>query len=89
MSESVRFDRAAEFYDETRGYDTELARATTELLTAELRAPNGIAFSPDERTLYVSNAERERALALDDLAAHLRADPVAPLFINFRPVRLK
>jgi gluconolactonase len=30
------------------------------LLTSELRAPNGIAFSPDERTLYVSNADRAR-----------------------------
>jgi gluconolactonase len=33
---------------------------TLTLLTGELRAPNGIAFSPDERTLYVSNADRER-----------------------------
>lgn len=30
------------------------------LLTTELSAPNGIAFSPDERTLYVSNADRKR-----------------------------
>jgi gluconolactonase len=30
------------------------------LLTRELSAPNGIAFSPDERTLYVSNAARKR-----------------------------
>lgn len=30
------------------------------LLTGELSAPNGIAFSPDERTLYVSNADRAR-----------------------------
>ncbi len=30
------------------------------LLTRELGAPNGIAFSPDERTLYVSNADRKR-----------------------------
>lgn len=30
------------------------------LLTRELTAPNGIAFSPDERTLYVSNADRKR-----------------------------
>jgi SAM-dependent methyltransferase len=37
MSGSVRFDRAAGFYDETRGYDEGLARATTELLSAELR----------------------------------------------------
>ena len=30
------------------------------LLTKELSAPNGIAFSPDERTLYVSNADARR-----------------------------
>jgi gluconolactonase len=30
------------------------------LLTRELNAPNGIAFSPDERTLYVSNADAQR-----------------------------
>jgi gluconolactonase len=30
------------------------------LLTKELSGPNGIAFSPDERTLYVSNADRKR-----------------------------
>jgi gluconolactonase len=30
------------------------------LLTKDLRAPNGLAFSPDERTLYVSNAEATR-----------------------------
>jgi len=32
------------------------------LLTRELKAPNGLAFSPDGKTLYVSNAERERPL---------------------------
>ncbi len=32
------------------------------LLTRELRAPNGIGFSPDEKTLYVSNADRNRAV---------------------------
>jgi gluconolactonase len=36
------------------------ADGTLTLLTRELSAPNGIAFSPDERTLYVSNADRER-----------------------------
>ena len=30
------------------------------LLTTELTAPNGLAFSPDERTLYVSNADATR-----------------------------
>jgi gluconolactonase len=33
---------------------------TLTLLTTELSAPNGIAFSPDERTLYVSNADPRR-----------------------------
>jgi gluconolactonase len=32
------------------------------LLTDELRAPNGIALSPSQSTLYVSNAERTRAV---------------------------
>lgn len=32
------------------------------LLTRELRFPNGIAFSPDERTLYVSNSDPDRPL---------------------------
>jgi gluconolactonase len=30
------------------------------LLTSDLSGPNGIAFSPDERTLYVSNADAKR-----------------------------
>jgi gluconolactonase len=30
------------------------------LLTKELEGPNGLAFSPDERTLYVSNARPDR-----------------------------
>jgi gluconolactonase len=33
---------------------------TLTLLSSELSAPNGIAFSPDERTLYVSNADAHR-----------------------------
>jgi gluconolactonase len=33
---------------------------TLTLLTDELSGPNGIAFSPDERTLYVSNADARR-----------------------------
>jgi gluconolactonase len=32
------------------------------LLTKELKYPNGIAFSPDEKTLYVSNSDPERAI---------------------------
>jgi len=32
------------------------------LLTRELTFPNGIAFSPDERTLYVANSDPNRAI---------------------------
>jgi gluconolactonase len=31
-----------------------------ELVIRDLRAPNGVSLSPDQRTLYVSNADRER-----------------------------
>jgi gluconolactonase len=34
------------------------------LLTADLRAPNGLALSPDEKTLYISNSEPERPVWL-------------------------
>src|SRR5262245_29448891 len=37
MSESVRFDRAADFYDATRAISDEAMALTTELLAAELR----------------------------------------------------
>lgn len=33
-----------------------------QLLTQELEAPNGLAFSPDYNTLYVANSQKERAL---------------------------
>jgi gluconolactonase len=32
------------------------------LLTRELKAPNGLAFSPDERTLYVAQSDRDRPI---------------------------
>jgi gluconolactonase len=37
---------------------------TLTLLTKDLRAPNGIAFSPDEKKLYVSNADPANAVWL-------------------------
>ncbi len=36
--------------------------STLTLLTKELSRPNGIAFSPDEKTLYVANSDPERAI---------------------------
>ena len=44
---------------------------TLELLTDTLRAPNGIALSPDERTLYVTDVDPQRAAWL---AYELRDD---------------
>jgi gluconolactonase len=43
---------------------------TLVLLTSELSRPNGIGFSPDEKTLYVANSDPERAIwmAFDVLA---------------------
>jgi gluconolactonase len=41
------------------------------LLTTELPFPNGLAFSPDERTLYVANSDPARAVWM---AFDLRAD---------------
>ena len=35
---------------------------TVTLLTDELSRPNGIAFSPDEQTLYVANSDPQRAI---------------------------
>ena len=46
------------------------AKGEVSLLTRELQRPNGLAFSPDEKTLYVANSEREKAV--------LMAFPVRP-----------
>jgi sugar lactone lactonase YvrE len=52
------------------------------LLTSELAFPNGIAFSPDEKTLYVSNATLEKPIWMAyDVAAD--GTPVArPRFLR-------
>jgi gluconolactonase len=46
------------------------AKGELTLLTRELQRPNGLAFSPDEKTLYVANSEPEKAV--------LMAFPVRP-----------
>ena len=46
------------------------AKGELTLLSKELQRPNGLAFSPDEKTLYVANSEPERAV--------LMAFPVRP-----------
>jgi gluconolactonase len=41
-----------------------LADGTLQLLTTELKGPNGIAFSPDERYLYVGNWDLEKRVVM-------------------------
>jgi gluconolactonase len=43
-------------------YRIKASDATVTLLTKEMTFPNGIAFSPDEKTLYVANSDREKAI---------------------------
>jgi gluconolactonase len=40
------------------------SRGELTLLTRELSRPNGIAFSPDEKTLYVANSDPRRAVVM-------------------------
>ena len=40
------------------------ARGELTLLTRELSRPNGLAFSPDERTLYVTNSDPNKAIVM-------------------------
>lgn len=47
------------------------AKGELTLLTKELQRPNGLAFSPDEKTLYVANSEPEKAVLM---AFPVRAD---------------
>lgn len=40
------------------------ARGELTLLTRELSRPNGLAFSPDEQTLYVANSDPDKAIVM-------------------------
>lgn len=40
------------------------ARGEITLLTRELSRPNGLAFSPDEKTLYVANSDPDKAIVM-------------------------
>ncbi|MDY6949646.1 MAG: SMP-30/gluconolactonase/LRE family protein [Pseudomonadota bacterium] len=40
------------------------SRGELTLLTRELSRPNGLAFSPDERTLYVANSDPDQAIVM-------------------------
>ena len=48
-----------------------LSQGNVELLVRDLTRPNGIAFSPDEKTLYVSNSDDQRKIWMRyDVAAN-------------------
>jgi gluconolactonase len=47
-----------------------LANGKLQLLVKDLTRPNGIAFSPDEKTLYVANSEPKRFWMRYDVAAN-------------------
>ncbi len=47
-----------------------LANGKLQLLIKDLTRPNGIAFSPDEKTLYVANSEKKRFWMRYDVAAN-------------------
>jgi gluconolactonase len=54
-------DRAKEL-DWNGVYRISAADGTLTLLTKEMTFPNGIAFSPDEKTLYVANSDPRKAI---------------------------
>lgn len=58
---ALRRDGSLFFTDATGVYRLS-AKGALRLVTRDVQAPNGIAFSPDERTLYVSNADRARPI---------------------------
>jgi gluconolactonase len=43
-------------------YRLSAADGTLTLLTKEMTFPNGIAFAPDEKTLYVANSDKDKAI---------------------------
>jgi gluconolactonase len=57
------FDDPARELDFTGVYRLS-AKGRLTLLTKELVAPNGIAFSPDEKTLYVAQSDREKPIIM-------------------------
>ncbi|MEM6337848.1 MAG: SMP-30/gluconolactonase/LRE family protein [Bacteroidota bacterium] len=60
-------------------------RQPLELITSELRFPNGVALSPDEATLYVSNSDPERPIIMAyDLTAET---PAGRLFFDATALR--
>ena len=63
------FGLPSEFRDELRELDfCGVYRLSVDgqltLLTKEQSAPNGIAFSPDEKTLYVANCDRKKPVVM-------------------------
>lgn len=63
---------------------------TVTLVTRELKFPNGIALSPDERTLYIANSDEERPVVIAfDLTADARPAGASRLVFNALPLAKK
>lgn len=57
---------------------------TVNLLTRDLFLPNGLAFSPDEKTLYIGDSRRTQILAFDVMPNGLLANQTQRLFVDLK-----
>jgi gluconolactonase len=57
---------------------------TVNLLTRNLYLPNGLAFSPDEKILYIGDSRRTQILAFDVMPNGLLANQTQRLFVDLK-----
>jgi gluconolactonase len=57
---------------------------TVNLLTRDLFLPNGLAFSPDEKILYIVDSRRRQIIAFDVMANGLLANQSQRLFVDLK-----
>ena len=57
---------------------------TVNLLTRDLYLPNGLAFSPDEKILYIGDSRRRQIIAFDVMPNGLLANQTQRLFVDLK-----
>jgi gluconolactonase len=57
---------------------------TVNLLTRDLYLPNGLAFSPDEKILYIGDSRRRQIIAFDVMPNGLLANQSQRLFVDLK-----
>jgi gluconolactonase len=57
---------------------------TVNLLTRDLYLPNGLAFSPDEKILYIGDSRRRQIIAFDVMGNGLLANQSQRLFVDLK-----